>query len=350
MENKRPLNKINWKLWTGLLLSALFLYLAFRQVDIWKTGRIIASSDYIILLPAALITIIQYLIRTLRWELFLSHIKKTGFKNRLLSIFTGFAANCVLPARLGELVRANALGQIEEISKSAVFGTIVIERLFDGLIMLIIIVVGLVGTTFPPEYSYIIKRLRWSIFIFFCGFIFVIMFIAVIRRRPGIFQRVSDKIFFMFSDAVRKKISLILKNFFLGLSPVKGSRPLLMAFLWSLMLWGLSLLQIQLVGIATGIRLPFVTTFIILGFLFVGVAVPSAPGFIGAYHLAGQYAYIVLGISAEAGLSAATLLHALFFIPTVIIGVFAFTRLQAACVRINISNKSAVTEHLHDDT
>jgi uncharacterized membrane protein YbhN (UPF0104 family) len=112
-----------------------------------------------------------------------------------------------------------------------------------------------------------------------------------------------------------------------------------MALLWSLLLWGLSLFQIHLVGIASGIRLPFVTTFLIMGFLFAGVIVPSAPGFIGAYHLAGQYAYIVLGISAEAGLSVATLLHALFFIPTVIIGVFAFTRLHAACGRTNIKNK-----------
>lgn len=339
MENNRPHNTVNWKLWTGFLLSALFLYLAFRQVDIWKTGAIIASSDYTILLPAALITIIQYLIRALRWEIFLCHIQKTCFKNRLLSIFTGFAANCVLPARLGEIVRANALGQIERISKSAVFGTLVIERLFDGLIMLIIIVIGLMNTTFPPEFNHIIKRIRWSALVFFFGIVLLMMFISIIRRRPDIFQRVTDKILFMFSEAVRKKISLTLDNFFLGLSPVKGYSPLVNAFLWSSILWGLSLCQIQLVGIATGIRLPFVTSFIIMGFLSVGVMVPSAPGFIGAYHLAGQYAYMVLGISAEAGLSAATLLHALFFIPTVIIGVFAFTRLQTVCGRIKISNK-----------
>jgi uncharacterized protein (TIRG00374 family) len=338
MENNRPLNAVNWKLWAGLLLSALFLYLAFRKVDLWRTGAIIASSNYILLLPAALITIAQYLIRALRWEIFLCHIQKTGLKNRLLSVFTGFAANCVLPARLGELVRANALGHIERMSKSAVFGTLVIERLFDGFIMLIIIFAGLMSTTFPPEFSHIIKRIRWSALIFLLGIVVVMVLIAAIRARPGIFQRVIDKILFMFSEAVRKKIALILDNFFLGLSPVKGCRPLFMAFLWSLILWGLSLCQIHLVGIATGIELPFVTTFIIMGFLFAGVIVPSAPGFIGAYHLAGQYAYIVLGISAEAGLSAATLLHALFFIPTVIIGVFAFTRLQSASGRINISN------------
>jgi glycosyltransferase 2 family protein len=93
MENNRSINTINWKLWAGLLLSALFLYLAFRQVDLKKTGAIIASSDYILLLPAALITIIQYILRAIRWELFLCHLQKTGFENRLLSVFTGFAAN-----------------------------------------------------------------------------------------------------------------------------------------------------------------------------------------------------------------------------------------------------------------
>lgn len=338
MENNLSLKKVNWKIWAGFLSSALFLYLAFRQADLWRAGAIIASSNYIILLPAALITIAQYLVRALRWEIFLCHMGKTGLRNRLLSVFTGFAANCVLPARLGELVRANALGQIERMSKSAVFGTLVIERLFDGFIMLIIIVAGLMNTAFPPEFSHVIRRIRWSALIFFFGIVAAMVFIAAIRRRPDIFQRVLDKILFMFSEAIRKKTGLILDNFFLGLSPVKGLKPLLMALLWSLILWGLSLIQIHLVGIATGIRLPFITTFIIMGFLFAGVIVPSAPGFVGAYHLAGQYAYIALGVSAEAGLSAATLLHALFFIPTVLIGVLAFIRLQRACGRINVSS------------
>ncbi|NLA74924.1 MAG: flippase-like domain-containing protein [Deltaproteobacteria bacterium] len=339
MENSRPSRTINWKLWTGLLLSALFLYLAFCQVDLRKTRTIIASSDFIILLPAALITIVQYIIRALRWELFLCHIQKTGFKNRLLSVFTGFAANCVLPARLGELVRANAIGQAERISKSAALGTLVIERLFDGLIMLIIIAAGLGCTRFPPEFTHIIKHLRWSAFLFFCGIVLAIVFVAIIRHRPHIFQRVTDKFFFILPDRAKNRISLILDNFILGLTPVKGCRMFLKAFLYSLILWGLSLCQIHLVSIATGIRLPFITTFIIMGFLSIGVMVPSAPGFIGAYHLAGQYAYMVLGIPAEAGLSAAILLHALFFIPTVIIGVFAFSRLHAAWAQNNIKDR-----------
>lgn len=336
MGNKPPSSSMNWKLWTGLILSALFLYLAFRQVDFKKTGAIIASSDFRLLVPAVLITIAQYLVRAWRWEILLSPVKKTGFENRFLSVLVGFAANCVLPARLGEFIRANSLGQAEKISKSAAFGTLVIERLFDGFVLLIILITGLLFTAFPADLAHISKSLRISAVVFFCVLVILIVFIAGFRYRTELFTRIIGKLFFMFSEKIRKNIILIVENFAVGLSPIKGFNSWCIVILWSFILWILSLLQIQIVGAATGIKLPFITSFIILGMLSMGVAVPSAPGFIGTYHLTVQYAFMLFGISAEQGLSAAILLHASFFLPTVLLGVLAFVKMQALYGKIDV--------------
>jgi uncharacterized protein (TIRG00374 family) len=339
MVSKRSIKTINWKLWAGLILSALFLYLAFRQVDLKKTGKIILSSDLRFLLPAFLIIIAQYLIRAWRWDILLRSIKHTGFNNRFLSVLIGFAANCVLPARLGEFIRANSLGQAEKISKSASFGTLVIERLFDGFVILFILIIGLFFTEFPADMTQIGINLRRSAVLFSCAFIILIVFIAGFRYRTDLFTRVIYKLFFMFSDKMRSKIVLIVENFALGLAPVRGFYSWCIVIIWSILLWSLSLLQIQLIGASIGVKLPFITSFIIMGMLSMGVMVPSAPGFIGTFHLSVQYGFMLFGVSPEEGLSAAILLHASFFVPTIFLGLIAFTRMQVLYGKIEVGKE-----------
>ena len=67
-----------------------------------------------------------------------------------------------------------------------------------------------------------------------------------------------------------------------------------------------------------------------------GVAIPSAPGFIGTFHLSAQYGFMFFAVSAEDAFSAAILLHASFFFPSVLLGVLAFIRIQAVVGKIDI--------------
>ena len=340
METKQSANSINWKLFAGLILSALFLYLAFRQVDFKKTGEILASADFKYLLPVVFITAAQFIIRAWRWEILLHPLKKTGFQNRLLAILIGFAANCVLPARLGEFIRANSLGQAEKISKSSVFGTIVVERLFDGFILLFVFLIGLLFTELPHEMQNIYINLRRSAVLFFCVFILIIIFILGLRHKTSLFIRMIEKAFFMFSKEMKSRLILIIKNFALGLSPVKGLYSFIIIILWSLFLWLSFLVQIQLIGESIGVTLPFITSFIIMAMLSFGVMIPSAPGYIGTFHLSVQYGFMFFGVSSEEAFSAAILLHASSFLPTILLGVFAFIRMQAIYGKIDISKEA----------
>ena len=188
MRNNKPLNSINWKLWTGLVLSALFLYLAFRDVDFEKTGKIIISSNIFFLTLAVFICIFQFFIRAWRWRILLRPVKETRFSGRLLSVLIGFAANCLLPARLGEIVRANSLGQAEKISKSSTFGTIVIERLFDGFALLFIFIIGLMFSAFPDEVSNTSHNRRETAILLFFSSLLLIIFIKWLRSHTQFFK------------------------------------------------------------------------------------------------------------------------------------------------------------------
>jgi len=151
---------LNWKLWTGLLISALFIYLALRNVDMTRLWQVITSAKLFFLFLIIVLTFLQFIVRAWRWRILLEPIKTTGFMNRLCTIFIGFGANCVFPARLGEFIRANYLGHSEGISGSSAFGTLVVERLFDGFTLLLVLLIGLLGTTFPVEWQAISGSLR----------------------------------------------------------------------------------------------------------------------------------------------------------------------------------------------
>ncbi len=121
---------------------------------------IIKSARLFFLYIVILLTFLQFIVRAWRWRILLEPIKDTSFLNRLSTTLIGFGANAILPARLGEFIRANYLGHVEKISGSAAFGTLVVERLFDGFTLLLILLIGLIGTTFPEEWRSISGSLR----------------------------------------------------------------------------------------------------------------------------------------------------------------------------------------------
>lgn len=336
MKGNKIKKNVNWKLWSGLLISALFLYLAFRQVDFGKTVEILLSSKIYYLMLAVIICVIQYFIRAWRWRILLNPLKNTGFLNRFLAGLIGFAGNCVLPARLGEFIRAYSLGQVEKISKSSVFATIVIERLFDGFALLLVLVLGLIYTTFPEKWMHISKYLQIAGLLLFLVYILLIIFIIGFRYRTDLFINIVNKALFFISSKIRKKLAEIIMNFSRGFSPVKGLTSWGMLIFWSLLLWSLALFQVQFIESSIGVELPFIATFIILSMASIGVAIPSAPGFIGTFHLSVQYGFMFYALSSEEALSAAILYHASFFFPTILLGCFAFILMQSRNGKIDI--------------
>lgn len=334
-KNKDPKRSIDWKLWSGLLISAFFLYLAFREVDPARTWAVIRSADLLYVSLAVLIILFQYIIRAWRWGVLLAPIEKTGFSNRLFSILIGFAANCVLPARLGEFIRASYLGHRENMSASSVFGTVVVERLFDGFTLLLILLIGLMGTTFPEEWRSVSGSLRTTGLLLFFAYIFLIVFLVGFKYKADPFLNLLSRVLFFLPHGLRSRIIDIVRNFSQGLVPLKNPFGWVKATFYSLLLWLSSLYQIQMIEKSIGLELPFIAAFLILAMASLGVIIPSAPGFIGTFHLAVQYGFLFYGVGKEVALSGAILWHAIFFFPTIFFGFIAFLSVQTSFHRIS---------------
>ncbi len=315
---------MNWKFWIGLLISGTFLYIAFYNVDLGLLFLSIKSTSLPFVIPVVMLTVFFYLIRALRWFHLLEPIKKIGLYSLFSSTVIGFAANCVLPARLGEFIRANYIGRMERISKSSSLATIVIERLFDVFTILLILLFVILFTDFPSESESTGKALKAGGFLLLFISIISILFLIGLKKKTHSFLNITERVVFFLPRKIKKKIIDILKDFSDGLVLVKGWSQLFAVILYSLALWGLSVFQIYILGISMGLSLPFLAPFFILTLLCLSVTIPSAPGYIGTFHLACQYGLIFYGFSPEKALSMAILLHAAGFVPTVILGLIIF--------------------------
>lgn len=319
---------LNWKLWIGLLISALFTYLAFRNADLARMWAVMRSADPLFLLSIVAITFFQFVIRAWRWDILLESIRRTSFSSRLSSILIGFAANCVLPARLGEFIRANFMGQIEGISRSSAFGTIVIERLFDGFTLLLVLLIGLMVTTFPLQWQAYAGGLRATGLFLFSVYILFALFLMGFKYKAKPFLKFLDRLLFFLPRHIRGKVIDVIWHFSRGLVLLRSPVQWVQAVFYSFLLWFSSLCQIHLAGHSIGLSLPFMATFLILGTASFGVMIPSAPGFIGTFHLAVQYGFLFYGIGNEEALSAAILWHAAMVPPTILFGLVALLRLH----------------------
>ncbi len=315
---------MNRKFWLGVLISCAFLYFAFRNVDVGLIFLSIKSTSLPLLIPVVMLTVLFYLIRALRWFHLMEPIKKIGLSNLFSSTVIGFAANCVLPARLGEFIRADYIGRMERISKSSSLATIVIERLFDVFTILLIFLFVILSTNFPSEWESIGKALKTGGLLLFIIFIMSILLLIGLKEKTQTFLNIADKVCFFLPRKIKQKIVDILKDFSKGLVLVKGPFQLLAVIFYSLILWSLTVFQIYVVGLSMGLSLPFWAPFLITVLLCFSVAIPSAPGYIGTFHLACQYGLIFYGFSKEKALSMAIVLHAAGFIPTVILGLTVF--------------------------
>lgn len=134
----------------GILVSALFVYLAVRGVDFSESFEVLRDTRFEWLLAATLVYLSAFAVRGLRWRRILLDQKVLSFGEVMVPVLVGQMANNVLPARTGELYRAHFLGRWARMSRSGAVGSIMVERTFDGLMLVATIL--LVFFLFPETH------------------------------------------------------------------------------------------------------------------------------------------------------------------------------------------------------
>ncbi len=271
----------------GVAVGVLFLWLAFRNTT-WQQVQSILSSINSGWLAIAIVTYgIDLCIRISRWRHLLKDVKQLSFNAVGKALLVGYAMNNVLPARLGELVRANFTGHRYGISRTAVIASIAIERALDGLIVIGCLVVG---RLFVAD-SAVLNRLLMGGSVLFLG-VFCLLWVTS-RSSSGLLRRLP------------KPLQQKFLSFQQGLSAMQGGK-LGWAIALSSVIWIFEGLALWAMLNAVGVFLGWQQMLSVIGVVSLSTLLPSPPGFVGTYQYAFSLIVGLMGYSAAQGIAAAT--------------------------------------------
>lgn len=308
----------------GLAITVFLLWWVLKDVAFSEVVANISRGDYWLLGASVLVATFGFFIRALRWKVLLAPVRAdTGLRSRFAGVSIGFMANNVLPARVGEFARAYSFSRMEPVSATAAFGTLVVERFMDGVVLLLFMVIPVMTPGFPAADA-LSGAGGGAMLRAGAGLVLaVLVFLVVMAALPRQFVLLAERLAVVLPQHLEAKVIAGLESLLRSISIMRDPRLLLVGFAWTFFFWtwhGLSFwLGMLAFGIDTGM-ISAIFTEAVVGF---GVAIPSAPGFFGTFHAAAEFALTnVYGVPEAESLAFAFAYHFGGWIPITAIGLW----------------------------
>lgn len=308
------------KLWIGVLLSTFFVWLALRGVEPSRILLALRGADYRVLPPAVALTFVVIWIRSARWKILLRGLKDVRVASLFRATAIGFTVNYLLPARVGEVVRAYVLGMHEGVSSSAAFATVVVERLLDVFSILLVFVLVMLFVRIPEGDPELVRTLQATAAVMAIVATLGVVFLWVVRRRTRSLQAVIRRSLGRISPRAGDALSRLMESFSMGVAPVRQIRDVIEISVYTALLWITTAAGVILIAEGFKLGLPWEAAWLILVALAFGVSVPSAPGFVGTFHYSAMVCLLLYGVPRPEALSYAILLHATNILPVLFLG------------------------------
>ncbi len=309
--------RIDKRFAASLVISAVFILLAVSKVDFGETWKSMRQAHYGYVIPSAAAVIASLFLRAMRWKLLLGPVKVIPTKSLFAATMIGAMGNNVLPARLGEVVRADAIGRKENVSRSASFATIVVERMIDLFTVLFFLGIVVVYVPFPTE----IKTGGYTMLGLSVAALSFLLFLRLKRST-------ALKVLRFFSRPLPEKlastIERMMMSFVDGLGILTKARHIPGVALLSVLTWMSLTTSIIFMFMAFGWNLSVDAAVVVLVATAFGVMIPAAPGFVGTFHVSCQLALAIYGIDRASALGYSIVLHATQWVPVTAIGLAFF--------------------------
>ena len=132
-----------WQFWLGVLISVFFVWISLRGLRLGEFWDVVKSANYWWILPGIAVYFVGVWVRAWRWHYLLKPIKEIPTRRMFPITTIGYMGNNIYPARAGEILRAVILKRKEGVPVSASLATIIVERIFDGVVMLAFVFINL---------------------------------------------------------------------------------------------------------------------------------------------------------------------------------------------------------------
>ena len=307
-----------------MAISVIFVWLALRGLKLSDVWEAVQHANYLWIVPGVAVYFVAVWARTWRWHYLLRPLRRVPLGDLFPVVVIGYMGNNIYPARAGELIRAYVLRRKEDVSVSASLATIIVERIFDGIVMLIFVVVALPLAPALPDWLRRVVVL--GTIVFFGALIVFLVLASAPQRIATVYNRMVARVI---PARLRPGITGILDRFVEGLKSLRSPLDLLMVFFTSLVIWLTETIKYWFVMQAFpsgGFPVSFFALLLMNGVVNLATTIPSAPGYVGTFDTPGIEILKVFGVEAAMAAGYTLVLHAALWLPITLLGAWYLAR------------------------
>ena len=316
-----------WHFLAGVAISLLFLYFALRGLqfgDVWET---LQGANYLWLIPGVLVYLVGVIARAWRWHYLLRPIKSIPTTTLFPITAIGYMGNNIYPARAGEVLRAIVLKKFEGVAISASLATIVVERVFDGIVMLGFVFLNLPELARLTVSSGFVGNIQtlalWGAGAFL-GVLVLFLLAGMYPERAIWFVKWLSR--YVIPTRFRDQVIGLAESFLGGLAALRSPRDVLMIFLTSIVIWLLETGKYWFVMQAFPLEVSFFTLMLMNGIVNLATTIPSAPGYVGTFDAPGIAVLQAYGVDKAIAAGYTLVLHVALWLPITALGAYYMAR------------------------
>jgi len=327
----------------GVIVSLVFLIIGFQGLNVSDVLTNISHANFIWILPGIAVYFLAVWGRTWRWHFLLRPMKDIPLRRLFPVVVIGYMGNNVYPFRAGEVIRAYLLYRDEKVKVTASLATIVVERIFDGLVMLIFVFAAL---PFAPISQDWLRTMIILGTIAFFGALVVFLFLAM---RPTLARRWYVAIFTRLLPVRLRDTAIRLADHFLeGLASLRSPRDLLMTLVASVFIWVTETTKYWFVlhafNLGPNAQITFFVLMIMTAVVNLATTLPGAPGYIGTFDGPGIKVLEAFGAEHAAAAGYTLVLHAALWLPITLLGFVFLARRRLSFKSFGEASKAVQQE------
>ncbi|PWT82277.1 MAG: hypothetical protein C5B44_02420 [Acidobacteria bacterium] len=335
------------------LLAVALLWLFGRKLDWAEVRQSVSHADWRLLLIATAVICVAYLFRAYRWGALLAPLGPARIRDLFIATTVGFGA-VFLIGRAGEVVRPVVLPMRDQrVRPSASFVTIMIERIYDMMAVVLLFAINLIWFKPPATLEApVIMRVRIAGVVLLLAGIMGVIGLIWFRRKSNsvvLWLRVRLERWRFVPQRLTKLILSTLEQLARALRVLVDARELAVTIGWTALVWAGIIVANFLVIRAFGIPFGLSETVFVLGWSLVGSLVPTPGGAAGAFHAATAAGLIFLGVPRETAAAISILMHLIDFGPAVLFGFFYFVKGDINITRLRSFASQEAVEHAVED-
>lgn len=307
-------------------LSAVFLYIAFYNEDFNRILTILSNASVFWIVILVITMVISHYIRAVRWKVILHSVKPdVSIWNLFGALMVGYGVSCVIP-RVGEVSRAVLIGKWEKLSRSSMFGTVILERVIDVIFLGLTVIVSVLIWSEDLYVSF--PWLKTALYLTVFLMAFVVLFIYLLVKFRDKFYGLIIKILGKISGNMAHKAAYVFDMLIQGFGSLRGLKNYVLTIILSIVIMMIYALNayvgFYILGMQNIRHVTYAMAWVLMSISAIGVVIPT-PGAIGSYEALSKAALVLLfGFGESISLAYAIITHLVSYFLFIFSGLLSF--------------------------